>query len=108
MLQLLFLVAGNPAGIATSGFTSGWTAATDIGWDQPAEGILFGLSGNNNLTLAGGTNYDGTSDGSNAGSYKSTVSDLAFHTISSRIKKSMPLIFLSWDLQTISRKKHKH
>ena len=68
---------GAPAGIATSGFTSGWTAATDIGWDQPAEGILFGLSGNDNLTLAGGTNYDGTADGSASGAFKSTVSDLA-------------------------------
>ena len=69
-----YIFAGDaPAGITTSGFSSGFTAATDIGWDQEAEDsangpIIFGGGGNQNLTLGGGKNYDGNEiiTGSNA------------------------------------------
>ena len=42
-----------PAGITTTGFTSGFTVATDIGWDQEADGITFGACGAKNLILNG-------------------------------------------------------
>ena len=66
-----------PAGTVASGFTSGWSVATDNGWDQAAEGIYFALAGNSTYTLAGGTNYDGTADITAAGAYKSSLADLS-------------------------------
>ena len=61
----------SPAGIVTTGF-SGSTAgsfaiASDVDWDQNAEGITFAASGNSNNVLTGGLNYGGkaslTTDG---------------------------------------------
>ena len=43
-----------PAGITTTGFSSGFTLATDIGWDQEADGITFGACGAQNLILTRG------------------------------------------------------
>ena len=69
---------GAPAGITTTGFTSGtFTVATDNGWDQAASGIQFAASGNQLVTLAGGLNYDGTSDLSATGALAAGVGDLA-------------------------------
>ena len=69
---------GAPAGITTTGFTSGtFTLASDIGWDQAASGIQFGATGNQLLTLAGGLNYDGTGDLSASGALSAGVGDLA-------------------------------
>ena len=66
-----------PDGTVASGFTSGWSIASDNGWDQAAEGIYFALVGNTTYTFAGGTNYDGTSDIAAAGAYKSSLADLS-------------------------------
>ena len=69
---------GAPAGITTTGFTSGsFTKASDIGWDQSASGIQFGATGNQLLTLAGGLNYDGTADLDATGSLAASTGDLA-------------------------------
>ena len=69
---------GAPAGITTTGFTSGsFTKASDIGWDQSASGIQFGATGNQLLTLAGGLNYDGTADLDASGSLAASTGDLA-------------------------------
>ena len=67
----------SPAGITTTGFSSGTTLATDIGWDQPATDIIFAASGANTLTLGGGLNYGGTSDIADSGSLTSTLGDLS-------------------------------
>ena len=69
---------GAPAGITTTGFTSGtFTKASDIGWDQAASGIQFGATGNQLLTLAGGLNYDGTGDLNATGALAASTGNLA-------------------------------
>jgi hypothetical protein len=69
---------GAPAGITTTGFTSGsFTKSSDIGWDQAASGIQFGAAGNQLVTLAGGLNYDGTADLDATGSLAASTGDLA-------------------------------
>ena len=55
---------GAPAGIVTTGFSSGYTEFSDGGWDQNAEDssngpVIFDAIGNLNVTLAGGLNYGG-------------------------------------------------
>ena len=66
-----------PAGITTTGFSSGTTLATDIGWDQDANGIIFAATGANTLTLGGGLNYGGGSDITASGSLTATLGDLS-------------------------------
>ena len=53
-----------PNGIVATNTTTvaGFSTATDIGWDQNAQGISFGATGANTLTLGGGKNYDGGTD----------------------------------------------
>jgi len=66
-----------PAGIVTTGFSSGFTLATDTGWDQETSSIIFGATGANTLTLAGGLNYNGGSDITASGSLTSTIGSLS-------------------------------
>ena len=70
-----------PAGITTSGFSSGTATAigrldTDSGWDQDASGVYFGLSGVVTSSLAGGTNYGDKTDYTTSGALTSGVDDL--------------------------------
>ena len=51
-----------PAGVTTSGYSSGFTLASGTSWDQAAEGVLFANTGNTNKILAGGKDYDGNED----------------------------------------------
>jgi hypothetical protein len=57
-----------PAGIVTTGFSSGFTLNTDIGWDQDTDGIVFGACGALTSSLSGGKDYNGQSDINSAGS----------------------------------------
>ena len=57
-----------PAGIVTTGYSSGFTLETDVSWDQDAEGITFAATGNSNNTLGSGTNYDGGTNIESSGS----------------------------------------
>jgi len=66
-----------PAGIVTTGFSSGFTLATDNGWDQNSDSVFFGATGANTLTLSGGTNYNGGSDITVSGSLTSTIGNLS-------------------------------
>ena len=66
-----------PAGITTTGFSSGFTLQTDQAWDQNADGIIFGAAGSNTYTLGGGKNYDGTNDITATGALTSTLGKLA-------------------------------
>jgi hypothetical protein len=66
-----------PAGIVTTGFSSGFTLATDIGWDQETDSIIFGATGANTPTLAGGKNYNGGTDITASGSLTSTIGNLS-------------------------------
>jgi len=66
-----------PTGIVTTGFTSGFTLTTDSGWDQDTDSVLFGATGANTLTLAGGKNYNGGTDITVSGSLTSTIGNLS-------------------------------
>ena len=66
-----------PAGVVATNFSSGFTVATDIGWDQDAEGISFAGSGSNTYTLSGGKNYDGGTDLSATGALTSTLGEIS-------------------------------
>ena len=66
-----------PAGITTTGFSSGFTLQADQGWDQNADGIIFGAAGSNTYTLGGGKNYDGTTDITASGALTSTLGKLS-------------------------------
>ena len=75
--QYIF-AGGAPAGLSTTGFTSGtFDAATDNGWDQPASGVQFAGTGNQLLTFAGGKNYGGISTVTSEGALSAGVGDLA-------------------------------
>ena len=65
-----------PAGITTTGFSSGFTLQGDDAWDQPAEDIIFSASGNQTLTLTKGFNYDYSSGIGTAGALDSTKADI--------------------------------
>jgi len=67
---------GAPAGLTTSSYSSGFTLASDNGWDQDTQGIAFGGTGVQTLTLGGGKNYDGTTDVTADGSFTVTLGDL--------------------------------
>ena len=66
-----------PAGITTTAFSSGFTLASDNSWYQDASGINFGATGNNTVTLAGGENYDGTTDITASGALTATIGSLS-------------------------------
>ena len=65
-----------PSGITTTGYSANFDLETDTGWDQDAQGITFAATGNQNLTLSGGENYDGTTDLSASGALSAGLSGL--------------------------------
>ena len=72
-----FIFGGSaPAGITTTGFSSGFTLQGDDAWDQPAEDIIFSAAGNQLLTLSKGFNYDYSSGIGTAGALDSTKADI--------------------------------
>ena len=72
-----YLFGGSaPAGIVTTGYSSGFTLETDVGWDQDAEGITFAATGNSNNTLGTGYNYDGGTDINSSGALTASLSSL--------------------------------
>jgi len=78
---------GAPTGITTTGFSSGFSLATDVGWDQNADGIIFAAAGSNTYTLGGsaagisnlggGKNYGGKTGITSTGALTSTLGKLA-------------------------------
>jgi hypothetical protein len=55
-----YLFAGSqPSGTVQTGYSSGFTLATDNAWDQDAEGAIFNGIGAYNQRLTGGTDYNG-------------------------------------------------
>ena len=68
---------GAPTGITTTGYDAGqFDLTTDNGWDQPAENVIFGATGSNTYTLAGGLNYDGGTNLNIAGALTATLAEL--------------------------------
>jgi hypothetical protein len=68
---------GQPAGIVTTGFSSGYNLASDIGWDQNASGIIFGGNGSSTDTLDGGKNYNGSTGITTAGALSVSIGNLS-------------------------------
>jgi len=66
-----------PAGVVATNFSSGFTVATDIAWDQDAEGISFAGSGSNTYTLSGGNNYDGGTSLTATGAMTATLGEIS-------------------------------
>ena len=68
---------GAPTGIVTTGFDFGeFDLVSDIGWDQPVEGIIFGSSGSETYALNGGVNYNGQTGVSTEGALLADLSAL--------------------------------
>ena len=67
---------GEPGGVVTSGYSSGFTLAGDTGWDQDAEGIIFSSIGNLNTVLKNGKDYGGISTITSTGALNSGLDDL--------------------------------
>jgi phage tail sheath protein FI len=69
-----------PVGIVTTGFVgtgaTSFTLATDVGWDQNAQGITFAGIGVSTYTLAGGLNYGGKTGLTSTGSLYSGLNDI--------------------------------
>ena len=72
----LIFGGGEPTGVVTTGYSSGFKLAADTGWDQNAEGIIFAGVGNLNGVLAGGKNYGGISTITSTGALNSELGDL--------------------------------
>ena len=70
----------SPAGIVTTGFSdstaSSFAIASDVDWDQNAEGITFAASGNSNNVLTGGLNYGGKASLTTDGALSSGLDDI--------------------------------
>ena len=68
-----------PAGTTPIGYSSGFTRVTQSGgaWDQEAEGVIFNGSGDKNLVLTRGKNYDGGETITASGALASDVSKLS-------------------------------
>ncbi len=64
------------AGVTTTGYSSGFTLATGTNWDQSANSVIFAASGNQNLVLSGGKNYDGKDDYSESGSLSADLNKI--------------------------------
>lgn len=67
----------SPSGIVTTGYSSGFTLATDVDWDQDANGIVFAATGASNNTLSGGKNYSGISTITTTGALTADISELS-------------------------------
>ena len=72
----IFGLSGAIIGVTTTGYSSGFTPATDGDWDKDAEGIIFNSCGATDLTLAGGKNYGGKTDLTSDGALNSGLGDL--------------------------------
>jgi hypothetical protein len=68
---------GAPAGIVTTSYTSGFTLESDVGWDQPVDGVTFAATGSSTDTLTGGKDYGGSSDIKSSGSLTASLAELS-------------------------------
>ena len=68
---------GAPAGIVTTGYSSGFTLASDVGWDQSADGIIFAATGSSTNILGGGKDYNGNTDITSSGALTASLAELS-------------------------------
>jgi Phage tail sheath protein subtilisin-like domain/Phage tail sheath C-terminal domain len=67
----------SPAGIVTTGYSSGFTLETDVSWDQNADGITFAASGSSTNILSSGKDYGGGTDLKSSGSLTASLAELS-------------------------------
>jgi Phage tail sheath protein subtilisin-like domain/Phage tail sheath C-terminal domain len=67
----------SPVGIVTTGYSSGFTLQADFGWDQEADGTIFGANGASNLILNNGKNYGGISTITTTGALTASISEIS-------------------------------
>ena len=65
-----------PVGVTTIAYSSDFTIATKVDWDQNAQGVLFAGVGNTSLGLSGGKNYDGNTGIGTTGALKADLGKL--------------------------------
>jgi hypothetical protein len=53
----------SPTGIVTTGFSTSFSLASDTGWNQPANNIIFSAIGAPTYTITNGKDYNGSSVG---------------------------------------------
>lgn len=68
---------GAPTGIVTTGYSSQFTLASDVGWDQEADGTIFAASGSSTNILAGGLNYSGKVGVASTGALTASLANLS-------------------------------
>ena len=68
---------GAPMGITTTGFGNGFTRASNGGWDQDAENVIFSADGAKTYALTGGLNYGGETSLTSSGALTAGLSDLS-------------------------------
>ena len=68
---------GAPMGITTTGFGNGFTRASNGGWDQDAENVIFSADGAETYALTGGLNYGGETSLTSSGALTAGLSDLS-------------------------------
>jgi hypothetical protein len=68
---------GAPAGITTVGYSTGFNLATDTGWDQGAEGIIFAAGGSSTNTLTRGLDYGGKAGIASTGALQASLTGLS-------------------------------
>ena len=67
----------SPAGIVTTGYSSGFNLESDVAWNQEADGITFAASGASTNTLTGGLDYNGQAGTTAAGSLTASLAELS-------------------------------
>jgi len=68
---------GAPTGIVTTGYSSGFTLASDVGWDQPTDGIIFAATGSSTNTLTRGLDYNGKVGIATTGALTASLAELS-------------------------------
>ncbi len=67
----------SPTGIVPTGFSSGFNIASDVGWDQATDGVIFAATGASTNSLSGGKDYGGGSNIDSANSLTASLSTLS-------------------------------
>jgi hypothetical protein len=75
--EYIFGGSATSLGITSTSFSSGFTLATDNGWDQEADGITFGACGAKDLILTRGVDYNGSAGITSTGALTATVGKIS-------------------------------
>jgi hypothetical protein len=68
---------GQPSGIVTTAYSSGFTLETGNDWDQDAQNVIFGAVGSSTNTLSGGLNYGGKTGIASTGALQADIGEIS-------------------------------